>query len=180
MLMKGYISLKSCTDIASYIEPIAYRPFDDSCIFYEDTLVWRSVRKVFNNFLRGENVGLCCIRICSRDEGLPVFVIDKIADKSLLSSKDNANVFPLWLYDENVGKVEKRANLNPEIVSRISASLRLCVKDISPEDIFAYIYGVLHMPSYRKEFKEFLKTDFPRIPYPKDAEQFNAVAEIWR
>ena len=29
-----------------------------------------------------------------------------------------------------------------------------------------YIYGVLHSPSYRENYKEFLKIDFPRIPYP--------------
>ena len=94
-------------------------------------------------------------------------------------------VFPLWLYEETLGKIEKRANFNKKIVAKIEESLRdsASPREIitpSPEDIFAYIYGVLHMPSYRKKFKEFLKTDFPRIPYPKDAEQFNAVAEIGR
>ena len=42
----------------------------------------------------------------------------------------------------------------------------------SPEDIFDYIYGVLHSPAYRAKFKEFLKVDFPRIPYPKDLGEF--------
>ena len=41
-----------------------------------------------------------------------------------------------------------------------------------PKDIFDYIYGVLHSPAYRAKFKEFLKVDFPRIPYPKDAAEF--------
>ena len=43
---------------------------------------------------------------------------------------------------------------------------------LAPIDIFDYIYGVLHSPAYRAKFKEFLKSDFPRIPYPKDAEVF--------
>ena len=43
---------------------------------------------------------------------------------------------------------------------------------VPPEDIFDYIYGVLHSPAYRAKFKEFLKSDFPRIPYPKDAAEF--------
>ena len=43
---------------------------------------------------------------------------------------------------------------------------------VSSEDIFDYIYGVLHSPAYRAKFKEFLKSDFPRIPYPKDAAEF--------
>ncbi len=32
--------------------------------------------------------------------------------------------------------------------------------------VFDYIYGVLHSPAYRETFAEFLKIDFPRIPYP--------------
>ena len=43
---------------------------------------------------------------------------------------------------------------------------------LAPIDIFDYIYGMLHSPTYRMKFKEFLKSDFPRIPYPKNAEEF--------
>ena len=80
-------------------------------------------------------------------------------------------VFPLYLYEENMGNVEKRANLDKDIVAklRVSASPR---EELSPEDIFDYIYGVLHSPAYRAKFKEFLKVDFPRIPYPKDSDEF--------
>lgn len=42
----------------------------------------------------------------------------------------------------------------------------------SPIDILDYIYAVLHSPSYREKYKEFLKIDFPRVPYPKDKETF--------
>jgi very-short-patch-repair endonuclease len=44
--------------------------------------------------------------------------------------------------------------------------------ELCPEQIFDYVYAVLHSPSYREKYKEFLKIDFPRIPYPKNAEQF--------
>src|SRR3989344_3690110 len=49
-----------------------------------------------------------------------------------------------------------------------------------PEDIFDYIYAVLHSPSYREKYKEFLKIDFPRVPYPKDKKQFNAIVALGR
>ena len=125
----------------------------------------------------GDNIGLALIRICSRDDDLPVFVTDKITDKTILSSKDNANVFPLWLYEENLDRIEKRVNMDAAIVAKIGAAIGC---EASPEDIFSYIYGVLHTPSYRKKFKEFLKSDFPRIPYPKDMVHFKAVADIGR
>ncbi len=36
----------------------------------------------------------------------------------------------------------------------------------APIDLLDYIYAVLHSPNYRDTYKEFLKTDFPRVPYP--------------
>lgn len=88
-------------------------------------------------------------------------------------------------------------NLNPEIVNQIATHLSLSFtneKEIpsegevcfanSPEvrpefrqtfapiDILDYIYAVLHSPTYREKYKEFLKIDFPRVPYPKDAATF--------
>ena len=163
------------------IKAIAYRPFDTKFSYYSGVargfMGWPVV-KVFQHFNARDNLGFCLIKICSRDDDLPVFVTDKITDKTILSSKDNANVFPLYLYEENMGKVEKRANLDKDIVAKIAAILNPVnpvnpVKETpSPEDLFDYIYGVLHSPAYRAKFKEFLKVDFPRIPYPKDAAEF--------
>jgi hypothetical protein len=48
----------------------------------------------------------------------------------------------------------------------------------TPEEIFHYTYAVLHTPSYRERYKEFLKVDFPRIPYPKSGEEFRRLASI--
>ena len=46
------------------------------------------------------------------------------------------------------------------------------IKHFAPIDILDYIYAVLHSPTYRKKYKEFLKIDFPRVPYPKDKDTF--------
>ena len=82
-------------------------------------------------------------------------------------------------------------NLNPEIVNQIAKQLGLtfvaektttnsppsegCPQDgvvFAPIDILDYIYAVLHSPTYREKYKEFLKIDFPKIPYPKDSKTF--------
>lgn len=42
----------------------------------------------------------------------------------------------------------------------------------APIDLLDYIYAVLHSPAYREKYKEFLKIDFPRVPYPTDAAKF--------
>ncbi|MBC8548976.1 MAG: hypothetical protein H8D23_04935 [Candidatus Brocadiales bacterium] len=42
----------------------------------------------------------------------------------------------------------------------------------TPIDILDYIYAVLHSPTFRDKYYEYLKTDFPKVPYPKDAVTF--------
>jgi predicted helicase len=56
-----------------------------------------------------------------------------------------------------------------EIVDEIEKN----IGKVSPEDIFDYIYAVLHSTNYREKYKEFLKIDFPRVPYPKGTKTFN-------
>ncbi|WP_172595089.1 type ISP restriction/modification enzyme [Sphingopyxis sp. FD7] len=56
---------------------------------------------------------------------------------------------------------------------------RAATGDARPSEVkvFDYIYGVLHSPAYRETFAEFLKIDFPRIPYPHSPEVFRHVSE---
>ena len=56
-------------------------------------------------------------------------------------------VFPLYLYKENMGVEERIPNLNPQIVKQIEKSLG---HQVAPQDLFDYIYAVLHSPSYRE------------------------------
>ena len=50
-------------------------------------------------------------------------------------------------------------------------------KGISPESLLAYIYAVLHSPTYRTRYAEFLKRDFPRIPLTSKSRLFAALAD---
>lgn len=152
----------------------SYRPFDKCFILYKPELMARP-REKFMRKIGDDALMLNLIKVRSRDESFPVFVTDKITDKTILSSKDNANVFPLYLYEEFNGKVEKRVNFNAEIYDKICASLG---EKPTPEEVFNYIYAVLHTPSYREKYKEFLKIDFPRIPYPTDLAEFKRLAAI--
>lgn len=156
-------------DHNSVIIPITYRPFDNEFIYYCQEMVdWP--RMSIMRHLQEENVGFCSVRINSRDNEHTYFVTDNIMDKTLLSSKDNANVFPLYLYEND----EKRPNLDKDIWSRINASVG---REVRPEEILGYIYGVLYSTKYREKYKEFLKVDFPRVPYPSSTEQFQMIAE---
>jgi hypothetical protein len=78
----------------------------------------------------------------------------------------------------------RRANLNPKCVAEIQQRLALAfVPDgrgdltttFGPEDVFDYIYSVLHSPTYRSRYAEFLKRDFPRIPFTSSRDLFAAL-----
>ncbi len=47
-----------------------------------------------------------------------------------------------------------------------------------PEEILGYIYAVLHSPSYRQKYLDFLKTDFPRIPFVDAREVFETLSQL--
>ncbi|MBO4315146.1 MAG: hypothetical protein J5867_04170, partial [Prevotella sp.] len=95
-------------------------------------------------------------------------------------TKERGYFFPLYI---NVGfadsifekKEEIVPNFNKEIYRKIQKGLGC---PVSPESLFDYIYAVLHSPSYRKRYEEFLKIDFPRIPYPTDLGEFRRLADI--
>ena len=176
---RGWNLAKARKLIANNVHPnmimsIAYRPFDNRYIYYCPEMVDWDRFNVMKHFILGDNIGLCAIRI-NRDDLCTYLPVRLIADKTIISSKDNANVFPLYLYQEWNGKMQKEPNLNSEIVSKIEKSLG---EKTTPEDLFDYIYAVLHSPTYRKKYKEFLKIDFPRIPYPSDAKSFHTLAAL--
>lgn len=169
-----------------------YRPFDKVWLDYDLNKVVRPREAIMSN-LRKENVALCVIKVNSSVDGLfKVLATSRITDKTLLSSKDNTNVFPLYLYQENMGNEERIVNFNMELYKKIAEGLNyMCCPDdymlidpmagfngvLYPKDLFDYIYAVLHSPSYRERYKEFLKIDFPRIPYPTDGDKFRDLAE---
>lgn len=174
-----------------YNQSYLYRPFDLKWINYDLQKVSRHRYDVMRHFVGKNNVGLICIRN-NRDNNDTYFITDRLADKTVISPKDNASVFPLYLYKENMGKEERIVNFNKEVYETIAKGLNYlpCYDDnilvdptseyngvLYPQDLFDYIYAVLHSPSYRERYKEFLKIDFPRIPYPIDSEKFRYLVE---
>ena len=117
------------------------------------------------------------------------FITNKIFEGNITASAKlfgTGNGFPLYIYPETNGQQtieqteERTPNLNAEIVNQIAEELGLTFTNekettentFSPIDILDYIYAVLHSPAYREKYKEFLKIDFPRVPYPKDKNTF--------
>ncbi len=158
---------------------LSYRPFDVKYVPYTGKANGIMSRPRYGTMrhLLYDNIALNTIRV-NRDYLFAIFATNTITDKTLLSSKDDVNVFPLYLYptegEEKLGETRK-PNLDEKIWSKIDKSAKL---KTTPEQVFDYIYGVLHTPSYREKYKEFLKIDFPRIPYPENKEDFERIVSI--
>lgn len=175
------------------ILPYSYRPFDNRYICYRPELIDRDRHDVMKNFTN-DNLGLIADRTTSIN--IPfnhVFVSNTFMDVRFLPDYGGAPFqFPLYLYQEKdrPGKKTfgsammlfepeaeygvKRPNLSAEIVDKLSKTFK---KTPSPEEIFYYIYAVLYSETYRTKYAEFLKIDFPRVPFTKDYKLFKKMSE---
>ena len=112
------------------------------------------------------NLGLLLKKQHKRTVFSYVFVSSLIVEGCVFESAYARNsIFPLYLYFDDGSRAP---NLKKEIIDEVDK----IVGKTTPEDIFGYIYAVLHSPNYREKYKEFLKIDFPRVPYPKDKKTF--------
>lgn len=141
---------------------ILYRPLDIRYINYDLSKVVRHRYNVMQHMLK-PNIALIASRQFGGKKHFISFITDKLSE---ISSQPFAPyyVFPLYIYTND----DKTPNINLQIVREIESK----IGQTTPESIFDYIYGVLHSPSYREKYREFLKIDFPRIPYPENKDTF--------
>jgi len=171
------------------IQSVNYRPFDDRYIYYDAKKIERARENIMQHFLIGDNFGLMICRQQKTNGFYHCFIHKNIAECCLVSNNTSeiGYSFPLYLYikngiaDNDKRPYHKHHNLNDTILKEFSAKTGLQFTEeppsdpainFSPEDILDYIYAVLHSPTYRNRYKDFLKIDFPRVPYPKNAGQF--------
>ena len=173
---------------------VNYRPFDSRYIYYDVNLLRRPFSSLMKHMLsHNNNISLITTRQYAEETLFNhVYVSSNIVDRRItLSNKGAANIFPLYLYEEDSNQTSfftqnRKPNLNMNIVRELEQKLGLTFTPekedttgtFAPIDILDYIYGVLHSNKYRNKYKEFLKIDFPRIPYPQTAEYFFKVAQL--
>jgi len=170
---------------AEDIVPVLYRVFDERWTYFpmgkiSNIIVRGDARKSLMRHLFRDNVVLLTLRNQPTVQDFDrVFIASGIIEHCVIGRATYA--FPLYCYDENG---ERQLDLNEEIVREIinkaergdaSPPVR---PDILAQHIFDYVYGVLHDPAYRAKFQEFLKIDFPRVPYPKDKEEFDWYVQL--
>lgn len=157
---------------------ITYRPFDERNIYYSDNFVDRT-RKNIGKEIVSDNLVFNFPKIVKVNWGHSL--ITKSIPTAISMDINGTYFAPLYLYPDEKSKdlfetgQERTPNLNVEIVNKIAKGLGIPTMLPNGEapfgglgalDILDYIYAVLHSPTYREKYKEFLKIDFPRVPFP--------------
>lgn len=169
----------------------SYRPFVNGFIYYDTKILGRAREKTMFH-LKNDNIGLILVaqpQAANLNYFDCVYITNCFTDTNMFR-RGGPSTFPLYLYPATKEQqtidqtTERTPNLNPAIVKQIADGLGLnfvpekstdalqCFSTFAPIDILDYIYAVLHSPTYREKYKEFLKIDFPRVPYPKDKDTF--------
>ncbi len=187
--------IRSHPDADAHVTPVLYRPFDKRWTYYTGQsrgFICRPRSEVMRHMLAGPNVGLCVGRagqvigpriwdVCFVSKSLPDFNIFRRGGNCL---------FPLYTYptEQQVRLgLERQPNLSKGFIESVGSSLGLefkpegsgdLQKSYGPDDVFHYIYAVLHSPEYRRRYADFLKSDFPRVPVTGDLSLFAALVNL--
>jgi predicted helicase len=96
-------------------------------------------------------------------------VINGLADNCLISTKtkERGYIFPII--------VGGRENISSHFRTFIDSRYE---HHYTSEEILGFIYAVLHAPAYRSKYAEFLRIDFPRVPFPESADDFETLSVL--
>ena len=177
-------------DWEKHFTHILYRPFDIRHIYYQENIVFRTRRDVMHHMLE-DNLGLIVPR--QFKEVFGAFVTENLIGHKTVSAYDINYLLPLYLYKEKeIKKSHNRAMLlfeseavydskdrMPNIDKAVYEKLNITYKKkLTPEEIFYYIYAVFYSNIYRERYAEFLKIDFPRVPFMSDYKLFQKLANL--
>jgi hypothetical protein len=181
------------------IVPITYRPFDMRYTYYTGN------SRGFHCMPRGEvmrhmlheknNIALMTTRLTKDDWS--ILATENIIGHKAVSRYDIGYLFPLYRYNATENNKPNQNQNNHLFVEELQAQYNERRENFAPqfrafidlkyghhydpEEILGYIYAVLHSPAYRQKYAEFLKIDFPRIPFVDDRQTFEKLSALgWR
>jgi predicted helicase len=132
-------------------------------------------RELIDHVASKDNFELVASRQIGSNEWRHAFVGSGPANDCLISdeSSEANQVFPLWRYKADNARSENLSEAFRDFIDQHYPDIHC-----APEEIFGYIYGVLYAPTYRSRYAEFLRIDFPRIPFPEKHQDFDALSKL--
>ena len=179
--------------LESITRPILYRPFDIRFTAYTGKsrgFHCMPRQKVMNNFLSTANLGVLFSRNVEIERPEHFFCANTIAGHHSVSIKEVNYEAPLFIEAQDETSAEgalfghRHLNIAEAFLQRLATTFGL-TRDpetrlpdgISAEQIFGYVYAVVHSPEYRARYAEFLKLDYPRIPLTSNLELFRELSQ---
>lgn len=184
-------AINSVKNTKGAFKQIAYRPFEFCWTYYNgESRAFMSYPRdeVMEHFLENENIGLICDRGTKLNDLSNIFISDTLIDLHLVGS--GSYISPLYLYPTTRSKKflkKENPNFNEKNftskIANFKESFRVFIDDLykekfSPEHILGYIYAVLFHKIYREKYLDFLKVDFPKIPFVKDKNTFKNLSKL--
>ena len=170
------------------LETILYRPFDLRVTVFDRNVAVHRRERVMRHMLAGENLGLSTTRSTEIAGGWEhVFASRHLIQHHTVSLKEVNYLFPLYTFPLAAlanAVNPRKPNLDAKFTRSFASACGLDfipdgagdrTSTFGPEDIFRYIYAVLHSPEYRRRYADFLKSDFPRVPLPGNRAVFSAL-----
>lgn len=174
-LKKNLTNLKECDFNEESIMVGVYRPYCKQYVYFDKFIneYIYTLPKIFPN-PNLENLVICVPGLGGRRE-FSAFISNILPDLNIFES--GSQCFPLYTYEKqselgelfataNTEQYTKKENIPDSILKEYQQKYE--DKTISKEDIFYYIYGVLHSPEYKQRFASDLKKMLPRIPFTAD------------
>ena len=163
-----------------------YRPFSKQALYFDEKWIERISLMPILFPSKGHRNRLICTCGAGVTKTFSCIMTDVISDYQLMM---NGQCFPLYIYEKvdagaqlslfDKGKDEYRqeSGITDFMLKRCQAEFG---DKVTKEDIFYYIYGVLHSPEYRKRFESDLKKSLARIPLCKTGAEFAAFVKAGR
>lgn len=188
------------------VTPILYRPFDVRFTYYTGQtrgFICMPRPEVMKHLQSTTNLALIVPRrVESQGDWQHVFIANNLVEHVAVSLKTIDLVMPLYVYSgqlpprnqqisifdraDLVVDIDREANIAPSVIMEIAYATGLQFQTIGdesgktfqPEDIIRYVYAILHSPTYRTRYAEFLKIDFPRVPLTSSLDLFRDLAAL--
>ncbi|MGB3526523.1 MAG: type ISP restriction/modification enzyme [Flavobacteriales bacterium] len=178
---------------------VAYRPFDTRFTLYTGVskgFIGYPRYKTMSHIISTENLSLLFGRQNKSSQFDSLFIARSISEMKCAERTIQSYQAPLYLHPGTTKQTSAltqgvQPNLDAKLVEQLAKGVGLTYSfnpealfahgsgnELSPLDVLDYCYAVLHSPAYRDKYKEFLKSDFPRIPFPTDAKKFRALVQL--
>ncbi len=181
------------------IKKVQYRPFDFRFTYFfnkSKSFLAYPTFKIMRHLIDEDNLGFIFTRQAISKNWKHCFITHNIAESGLISNKTRewGYLTPLYIHKNNNKSVSKQVSLtgldesveNPfDIVypySNFTNDFKRFISTYpeipSPEDVLGYIYAILYSNKYREKYNEFLKTDFPKVPFVEEFDIFLKLSKL--